>query len=176
MTKHETIKRGLNNSGAVQTKSRKHAQIVRKEIKRKTTPWPRDRVTRHTHGVTTHLQRQATRVKGDVEVGRGFEAYAAKVDVVNEVLRSAGEELVGGCEAPGDAADVGVPVRGGAGDSGPGKAAAGAVEDQMVEGVGGPAARTRELVQGDVGPEAGRVVRREGVANREPECGGGGVP
>ena len=50
------------------------------------------------------------------------------------------------------------------------------MEDEVVEGVGGPAARARELVQGDVGPETGRVVRREGVADRKPECGGGGVP
>ena len=28
----------------------------------------------------------------------------------------------------------------------------------MVEGMGGPAAGARELVQGDVGPEPGRVV------------------
>ena len=52
-----------------------------------------------THGVTTYLQRQSTQVKGDVEVGRGFETYTAKVDEGDEVLHPAGEELVGGCEA-----------------------------------------------------------------------------
>ena len=46
----------------------------------------------------------------------------------------------------------------------------------MVEGMSGPAARARELVQGDVGPEPGRVVQREGVANGEPEGGGSDVP
>ena len=33
-----------------------------------------------------------------------------------------------------------------------------AVKDEVVKGVGGPATRARELVQGDVGPEAGHVV------------------
>ena len=34
-----------------------------------------------TQGVTTYLQRQATRVNGDGEVRGGFEADVAKVDV-----------------------------------------------------------------------------------------------
>ena len=34
----------------------------------------------------------------------------AEVDVFDEVLCLAGEELVGGCEVPGDTADVGIPV------------------------------------------------------------------
>ena len=50
------------------------------------------------------------------------------------------------------------------------------MQDQVVERVGGPAARTRELVQGDVGSEPGHVVRREHVAHSEPQGGGGGVP
>ena len=40
----------------------------------------------------------------------------AEVDVSNEVLRSVGEELVWGCEAPRDAMDIGVPVGGGTGE------------------------------------------------------------
>ena len=100
----------------------------------------------------------------------------AEVDVRHEVFCLAGEELMGGGEAPRDATDVGISIRGGAGDGGPGRASEGAVEDEVVEGVSGPAARTRELVQGDVGPEPGRIVRREHVADGEPEGGGGGVP
>ena len=65
---------------------------------------------RDTHGVTTYLQRQSTRVKGDVEFGGGFEAGTAEVDVLHEVLRPAGKELVRGGEAPGDAADISIPV------------------------------------------------------------------
>ena len=61
------------------------------------------------------------------------------------------------------------------GNGSPGRLTKGAVEDEVVEGVGGPAARARELVQGDVGPEPGLVVRRERVAYGEPESGGGGV-
>ena len=98
-----------------------------------------------------------------------------KVDVLYEVLCPAGEELVRGCEAPGDAADVGVPVRRGMGDGIPGHATKGTVEDEVVEGVGGPAAGACELVQGDVGLEAGRVVRHERVADGKPEGGGSGV-
>ena len=50
------------------------------------------------------------------------------------------------------------------------------MEDEVVKGVGGPTAGARELVQGDVGPEPGRVVRCEGVADGKSEGGGGGVP
>ena len=82
----------------------------------------------------------------------------AEVDVLDEVLHSVRKELVWGCEAPRDAADVGVPVSGGAGDGGSGRATTQAVEDEVVEGMCGPAAGARELVQGDVGPETGRVV------------------
>ena len=70
------------------------------------------------------------------------------MEVGDEVLCPAGEELVGGSEAPGDAADVGVPVGRGAGDGVPGCSTKGAVEDEVVEGVSGPAAGARELVQG----------------------------
>ena len=49
------------------------------------------------------------------------------------------------------------------------------MEDKVVEGVGGPAARTRKLVQRDVGPETGRVVRSERMADGKLEGGGGGV-
>ena len=51
-----------------------------------------------------------------------------------------------------------------------------AVKDEVVEGVGGPATRARELVQEDVGPEAGRVVRGECMADGKAEGGEGGVP
>ena len=42
--------------------------------------------------------------------------------------------------------------------------------------MGGPAARARELIQGNVGPEPSRIVRRERVAHSKPQGGGGGVP
>ena len=122
------------------------------------------------------LQRQSPRVKGGVEFGGGFEASAAKVDVRHEVLCLAGEELVGGSEVPRDATDVCIPIHGDAGDGRSGRVSEGAVEDEVVERVGGPAARTRKLVYGDVGPEPGRVIRGEGVPHRKTEGGGGGVP
>ena len=100
----------------------------------------------------------------------------AKVDVCHEVLRPAGEEFMGGSEAPWDAANVSIPICRGAGDGRPGRATEGAVKDKVVEGVGGPATRTRELVHGDVGLEPDRVVRREGVADGEPEGGRSSVP
>ena len=87
-----------------------------------------------------------------------------------------GEEFVRGGEVPGDTADVGVMVCGGAGYGGPGRLTEGAVEDEVVEGMGGPATRACKLVQGDVGPEPGHIVRHEGVADCELEGGGGGVP
>ena len=59
---------------------------------------------------------------------------------MNEILRPAGEELVWGGEAPGDAADVSIPVGGGASYGSPGRSTKGAVKNEMVEGVGGPAA------------------------------------
>ena len=100
----------------------------------------------------------------------------AEVDVSNKVLCPSGEELVRGCEVPWDAANIGVSVSGGAGDGGPGRLTEGTVEDEVVEGVIGPATGARELVKGDVWPETGCIVRREGVANGEPEGSGGGVP
>ena len=100
----------------------------------------------------------------------------AEVDVSDEVLCSAGEELVWGCEAPRDAMDIGVLVGGGTGDSRMGRAFKGAVENEVIKRVGGPAAGACELVQGDVGLESGRVVQREGMAHHKAEDSEGGVP
>ena len=100
----------------------------------------------------------------------------AEVDVFDEVLCSAGEELVRGCEVPGDVADTGIPVGRGTEYCQPGCLTEWAVKDEVVEGVGGPTAGARELVQGDVGSEPGHVVRRERMANGKLEGGGGGVP
>ena len=88
---------------------------------------------RDTHGVTTYLQRQATRVKGDGGIGGGFKASVAEVDVVHEVLRPSGEELVRGREVPGDTADVSIAIGRGTSDGEPGCVAAGAMEDEVVE-------------------------------------------
>ena len=175
MTKHGNDKTWVVHKVA---QSRQSLVNKRKEINKKGKRRPQGHATgsRDTHGVTTHLQRQAARVKGDVEVGWGFEADTAEVDVLDEVLRPAGEELVRRGEAPRDASDVGIPVGGGAGNGRPGRSTKGAMEDEVVEGVGGPAARACELIEGDVGPEPGRVVGREGVSDRKAEGGGGGVP
>ena len=51
-----------------------------------------------------------------------------------------------------------------------------AVKDEVVKGVGGPAARAREPVQENVRLEAGCVVRGECMADGKVEGGGGGVP
>ena len=48
------------------------------------------------------------------------------MNVCHEVLRPAGEELMGGSEVPGDATYIGVPVCGGAGDGRPGRLTKGA--------------------------------------------------
>ena len=50
------------------------------------------------------------------------------------------------------------------------------MEVEVVEEVGGPATGAPELVQEDIGPEAGRVVRRERMSNGKAEGGEGGVP
>ena len=63
----------------------------------------------------------------------------AEVDIGDKDLCPAGEELVGGCEAPGDATNISVPVCGCVGDRRPGRLTEWAVEDEVVEGVGGPA-------------------------------------
>ena len=53
--------------------------------------------------------------------------------------------------------------------------APGALVEEMVEGVGGPAAPAGQLVVGNIWPELTGVVRREHVAHRQAEGGGGGV-
>ena len=100
----------------------------------------------------------------------------AEVNVGHEILCPSGKELVWGCEVPRDATDVSIPIRGGVGDGTPGRVTTRAVEDEVVEGMSGPAAGTRELVQGDVRPETGRVVQCEGMPHGKAEGGGGGVP
>ena len=100
----------------------------------------------------------------------------AEVDVGNEILCPTGEELVRGCEVPGDAAGVTIAIGRSAGDSQPGRMTTRAMEDEVVKGVGGPATGARKLVQGDVGPEPGHVIRSERVADGKLESGGGGVP
>ena len=53
--------------------------------------------------------------------------------------------------------------------------AVGALIEEVVEGVCGPAASAGKLVLGDVRPEPVRVVRGEGVAHCKAEGSGGGV-
>ena len=76
MTKHGNNKTWVRQNMA---QSRQSLINMRKELEKemkKTTLW-----SRSMHGVTTYLQWQATQVKGDGEVGGGFEANVAKVDV-----------------------------------------------------------------------------------------------
>ena len=54
--------------------------------------------------------------------------------------------------------------------------AAGALVEEVMEGVGGPSAPAGELVLGDVGPEPTGVIRGEGMAHRKAEGRRGGVP
>ena len=53
--------------------------------------------------------------------------------------------------------------------------APGALVEEMVEGVGGPAAPAGKLVLGDIRPEPPGVIQGERVAHRKAEGRGGGV-
>ena len=56
------------------------------------------------------------------------------------------------------------------------RVASGALVEEVIEGVGGPATSTSQLVLGDVWAEPAGVVGSEGMANSQTKGGGGGVP
>ena len=114
-------------------------------------------------------RRRATRVEGFGGVGRGFETKARGLQVLQEGLGPLVEEVVRWLIKPPAAMPVpiGLEAEG---------VAMGTLIEEVVEGVGGPAAPAGELVRGDVRPEPSGVVRGERVAHRKVEGSGGGVP
>ena len=112
---------------------------------------------------------QTAWVEGFGRVRRGFEPKACGLQVFQEGLGPLVKEVVRWLIKP----PAAVPVPIGLEAEG---VSTGALIEEVVEGVSGPAAPAGELVLGDVRPESAGVIRGECVAHRKAEGSGGGVP